>query len=358
MLFIFILITFFECLLAIRLRLLSERKNEPLYLRIGLFVILGNCISLLYIFNKISDYNDLMNDLNDAFSWLIIGGIIFIVDTVIFVKTIISKTNIIKSNYNKILQFIISIAVLIVTIFANVLLFFKIIDYNEKRIYKNSNKAVLKYLNNAFGDHDYEVKFVNNTYCNNGISSKEVCGYEATVTSPEVYEEFEIGLDMGTYKIDEGKFSFVEDYYNKKLVDYFGSKYGLDLKFDDLSYNDIGLYKKGKIPTIDELIDEGYLNPDLEIENTDMKDQTEIEKEKINEYNSLNDDEKLDYINNVVNDIINVLKIKNDFKLNININYDTYYIDRIENIIVIKTYVRDKVNHENIEIKKEYTINN
>ena len=195
-----------------------------------------------------------------------------------------------------------------------------------------SNK-VITYLTNKYGDNNYEIVDIKNSYSYNGIIEKHHSGYKVTVSSTLLKNNFIVttgGTQIGT--------DFIQEYYNEKTNEYLLQKY--DVKFDIWTIENSVSNTCGHIPTFNELVDYNAIKYIFIMAN--------INRSYNYEYN---EDKRIDYIKELSFDLIkylnisrNIDNIKIEFKRSFN-NYNSYLynLQILNSTLIITSSNNDKV---------------
>lgn len=191
---------------------------------------------------------------------------------------------------------------------------------NENTILKNS----INYLNNKYGDENFQIIKIEKDYAYEGIIIKRESGYELTVSSPLLKDNFTMYADNEHFsKIKNVTEFFVETYYNEKMNDYLSKEYNIEL---DIRIREEKIPETvGHIPTIDEL------------SNSNSIDSIHIRIRNDNYDKNIN--KRIDYIKQISKDLIDKFKISREIniifrKYGFSDSY-SYEVQMSENIIKI-----------------------
>ena len=284
-----------EAILQIRMihryRKNNNTKDKHNFLGINIIVFICNIVSYEFFAESAIGLSSALLGVFTCGFILVTNFILFIIGLIIIIskKNVTSEGN--KTNdkkENKIIHFRSSIIVLICNVFIIIIL--PIIT--QQIISKIGEIKVINYLNNKYGNGNYEVVDFAEEYINVGMWDKSLSGYFYDIKSDYMKDTFRVCID--------DSFSYIEDdyflpvYYSEKyqlpynqnswhgfdefeeyVINKIKEKYSIDtnkLKISDLyndyvrSYNMIdgptyntGYYivdeNYGRIPSIDELID-------------------------------------------------------------------------------------------------------
>ena len=190
---------------------------------------------------------------------------------------------------------------------------------NKNTILKNS----INYLNNKYGDENFQIVEIKKDYAYEGLNKIE-SGYELTVSSPLLKDNFTMYADNEHFsKIKNVTEFFVETYYNEKMNDYLSKEYNIEL---DIRIREEKIPETvGHIPTIDEL------------SNSNSIDSIHIRIRNDNYDKNIN--KRIDYIKQISKDLIDKFKISREIniifrKYGFSDSY-SYEVQMSENIIKI-----------------------
>ena len=326
---------FIICIAGIIIQIVSIVKMKQLgkskYWNIFIGINIGYFISTSLTFGN---YFKNSLDLGEELLVIFIFGALFIVNFILFIVGVIIKTSIktgsVKLSKN---SAIIALVVVLLGILTAITIPAQGTMSREQLI----SNDMLTYLTNKYGDDDFKIIQFEKDFSYNGIINAEHTGYEATVTSSLLKDNFitrVYGTKPGKTKISTDE--FIEHYYNEKIFEYLSSKYDVEVSvwIDEEKIPD----SLGHIPTINELVD------------FDAIDNIFIKPKPFTKYSKDNDvDETLNYLKELSVDLINYFNISNDFKF----WFGNYNIKISGNSISIE-HVNDKTYELNIsDIKAE-----
>lgn len=319
-------IFFLVCIIEIIIQIISivklKKMNDSKYWNIFIGITIASFISdaLAYI---VFASNDAL-DLGAALICMFICGFVYISNLILLLVGLIIKKNIKskKININKSSIFIGSLVILLSVVLLTIIPTI----YNKTSNNSMSNN-VITYLNNKYGDNNFEIVNVENDYSYNGIVQKYHTGYEVTVSSPLLKKNFII-YTHGTNPriVNDVSERFIEDYYNEKTNEYLSQKY--DLEFNMWVKGENIPNNCGHIPTFNELVDYNAIS-DIYI----------IVK-KNNNYNyDFDEDGRINYLKDLSFDLIKYLNISKDVSIDFqrwaNKNSYSYEIQVSSNILKI-----------------------
>lgn len=108
----------------------------------------------------------------------------------------------------------------------------------------------IKYLNNKYGNCEFNVVNVNEIFSYDGFVSKYLTGYSIRVRSNTTNSTFDVSTDLeGEDLLD----NFANVYYKQYCGKILSQKYGSLVSIENFDINKRAMYNFGHIPTIDEL---------------------------------------------------------------------------------------------------------
>lgn len=294
----FFLICIIEMIIQIASIVKLKKLKDFKYWNIFIGITIASFISDALAFNVFAGDDTL--DLGGVLISLFICGFVFVSNLILLLVGLIIKKNIksteIKTNTN-------SIFIGLLVVLSSVILLIIIPNINNKISNNSISNNVITYLNNKYGDNNFEIVNVENDYSYNGIVQKYHTGYELTVSSPLLKKNFTI-YTYGTNPriVNDVSEKFVENYYNETTNDYLSQKY--DLEFNMLVKEENIPNNCGHIPTFNELVDYNAVSDIY------------ITVNKNNNYNyDFDDDGRIKYLKYLSFDLIKYLNISKDISI-------------------------------------------
>ena len=221
---------------------LSKVNGESKYWNLFFGLNISSILSTLMNFIILASRED--TDLGAAIAIMIISGLSIIINIILL---IISLCN--KRNHKFMLT---SVVVGIVVLLISFLTFFLIPKTNENIRQKLVQNKIISFLNKKYGDNDFEIVSIKKDYSYNGIVQKYFSGYDATISSSSIKDEFNLSTNStNIYDFEHEYDDFLDNYYNEKLNGYLLEKYKLKMEIW-IDEKDIPI-DLGHIPEFDEL---------------------------------------------------------------------------------------------------------
>ena len=293
---------FLICIIEMIIQIVSIVKLKKLknfkYWNIFIGITIASFISDALAFSVFTGDDAL--DLGGALISVFICGFVFVSNLVLLLVGLMVKKNIksieIKTNIN-------STFIGLLFILFSVILLIIIPNINNKISNNSISNNVIAYLNNKYGDNDFEIVNVENDYSYNGIVQKYHTGYEVTVSSSLLKNNFIIYIYGTNSRIVNGvSEKLIENYYNEKTNEYLSQKY--DLEFD-MSVKEENIPNNcGHIPTFNELVDYNAISDIY------------ITVKKNSNYNyDFDEDGRIKYLKDLSFDLIKYLNISKDISI-------------------------------------------
>lgn len=295
---LFFLVCIIEIIIQIDSIVKLKKVKDSKYWNIFTGIITASFISDALAFNVFVS-NDAL-DLGGVLICMFICVFVFISNLILLLVGLTIKENI-KSKEIKINTSSILIGSLVILL--SVIILIIIPSINNKTSNNSISNNVITYLNNKYGDNNFEIVNVENDYSYNGIVQKYHTGYEVTVSSPLLKKNFII-YTYGTNPriVNDVSEEFIKNYYNEKTNEYLSQKY--DLEFDMWVKEENIPNNCGRIPTFNELVDYNAIS-DIYI----------IVK-KNNNYNyDFDEDGRIKYLKDLSFDLIKYLNISKDVSI-------------------------------------------
>lgn len=278
-------------------------------------------------------------DLGEGLLGLFICAFSFISNLILTIIGLINKKNI-KNTSIKTTKRAFFVATLGIIINIIVIIIIPIINktVTNKLIVNN----VTNYLNNKYGDHQFEIYRIEKSYTYNGIIEADHTGYKVIILSPELKDYITLYI-YGTNptKAEIIGEDFIQKYYDEIINKYLLSKYNVEFDIWVAEENISNTF--GKIPTFDELISNNAIS------------NTYIIAKKNSNYNyDDNIDGRINYLKDLSLDLINYLNISQDFNIEFDRwnNQDSYTCNIEISNNTIKITDHDKKVYE-LDVSKE-----
>lgn len=278
----------------VKLKKMGDFKYWNLFIGINIASFVSNILAYNVFIS-----NDAL-DLNDTILYLFICNFLFVSNLILSIIGLKVKKNLknenIKLNKN-------SVFIGILIVLFNVIILIIIPILNNKTINNLVSNNIIIYLNDKYGDNNFEIINVKKDYSYNGIVQKYHTGYEVTVSSTLLEDNFIIYTsETNPQVIKDVSEEFIEKYYNKKINEYLSQKY--DLEFDMWVKEENIPNTCGHIPTFNELVDYNAISDIF------------IIVKKNNNYNyDYNVNERINYLKKLSLDLINYLNISKDINI-------------------------------------------
>jgi hypothetical protein len=318
---------FLVCVIEIIIQIVSIVKFKKLenskYWNIFIGITIASFISvaLAYI---IFENNDTMG-LDQALKYMFICCFSFVSNLILFIIGLKLKKNLKNKNIelNEI-----SIVTGILIILLSIMFLIIIPNVYSQTSNNLISNNIITYLKEKYGDNNFEIINVENDYSYNGIIEKYHSGYEVTISSPLLKDNFVI-YTYGTNPtvLNNVSEKFIETYYIEKTNEYLKKKYNLDF---DMSVEEKSIPNTCEhIPTFDELVDYNAIKNVF------------IKVYKNNYYNyDYDENGRINYLKDLSLDLINYLNISKDINIKFSIwsignSYYYYDIQILSNTLKI-----------------------
>ena len=219
-------------------------KKNNIYWNIFMGITLSNYISIGM--NYLNCDIDGTMDLGGAIFIIFVSLVMVIINTIMLIGGIVVKKktkNDSKFNFKFLITGIICVIISAILIIA-------IPTYRYNRNKRLASEKALEFLNNKYGNCDFEVTEAEYDFTDNGITQKSHTGYEVKVLSKKYNQNFVVKLNYNfenPYERD-----FLDNYYKEKIRKNVLEKYGVDVNIKLKTYNIPKNFNK--IPTMDDLI--------------------------------------------------------------------------------------------------------
>ena len=136
------------------------------------------------------------------------------------------------SNKIKATLYIGTISLVLILVFISIYLYFYVSDSKKQKLENEIAECAIIYLNNKYGDYDFNVADIQKSYRWNDAVNKIHIGYKLNVSCNLFTGDFILNIDGTTSQtITVKNEEFLEKYYNEIATAYLLEKFEL-LKFD------------------------------------------------------------------------------------------------------------------------------